>query len=181
MTHTFTNREKTLLMILVVMLLGVAYHLAIQTPVSERIQNAQAAESAASDEMTLETIKATKMKKMQTVIDAADDSTKAEIPIYDNLEKVMLQLDAILGTTTDYSLNFDEITKSNNLIYRPIKMTFTCQSYNAAKTVLTNLNNCKYRCMLDDISVGTTSKDSTNISNSEVEVNLTITFIEKLS
>ncbi len=181
MTHTFTAREKTLLMILVAMLLGVAYYFAIQIPVSERIQTAQAAQSAASDEMTLETVKATKMKKMQAVIDSAGNSSKAEIPTYDNLEKVMLQLDAILGTTTDYNLTFDQLTKGDNLMYRPIKMTFTCPNYAAAKTVLTNLNNCRYRCMLDDISIGTTSNDSNNISNSEVEVSLTVTFIEKLS
>jgi len=182
MTHTFTNREKTLLLILVIMLLGVAYYYAIYIPVSERIQTAQTTESAASDQITMETVKATKMKKMQGVIDAADENTsKAEIPPYDNLEKVMLQLDAILGSTTNYNLTFDQLTQSDNLMYRPIKMTFTCPNYAAAKTVLTNLNNCQYRCMLDDISVGTTSNESHDISNNEVSINLTVTFIEKLS
>lgn len=182
MTHTFTTREKILLLILVIMLLGVAYYFAIQIPVSDRILTAQNAEATATDEMSVETVKATKMKKMQAVIDGADsNSSKAEIPVYDNLEKVMLQLDAILGTTIDYSLTFDQISKGDSLVYRPINMSFTCPNYSAAKSVLANLNNCKYRCMLDNISVATTTSLSPDISNGEVMVSLTVTFIEKIS
>jgi len=182
MTHTFTAREKALLLILIILLLGVAYYFAVQIPVSERILTANTTESAAKDEISVETVKATKMKKMQEVIDNADaNSSKAEIPAYDNLEKVMLQLDAILGTTTDYNLTFEQLSKGDNLIYRPINMSFTCPNYSAAKTVLENLNNCKYRCMLDNISVGTTVSSNNDIFTNEVEVSLTVTFIEKQS
>lgn len=181
MTPTLTERTKVLLILLIALLLAVCYYYAVQIPVSDRIQTAQEAGASALDEITIDTLKAEKMKKMQDVIDSAaqNSSSKAEIPVYDNLEQVMIQLDSILKTTIDYSLTFDQLTINDHLVYRPIKMSFTCAGYSAAKAILESLNNCPYRCTLDDISVSTVSSSDSDLLSSDITVNLMITFIEK--
>ena len=180
-TYSFSDREKTLLVVLLCMLLGVFYYFVVQVPVSTRMEQAQAAQAAAEDSMVLETIKAEKMQRMQAAIDAADaDTRKAEIPPYNNIQNVMVQLDAIIGSaTTEYDISFLPIITEEGLVYRPISMTFTCADYAAAKAVLVDLNGCRYRCMIDSVSIEPESAESESIASSRVDVSLTMTFIEK--
>lgn len=180
-TYSFSNREKALLIVLLCMLLGVFYYFVVQVPVSTRIEAAQTAQAEAEDSMVLEAIKAEKMRQMQAVIDAADEDTrKAEIPSYNNIQNVMVQLDAIIGSATaDYDISFLPIITEDGLVYRPISMTFLCSNYAAAKNILMNLNGCQYRCMIDSISIEPESSEAESIADSRVEVSLTMTFIEK--
>lgn len=180
-TYSFNNREKVLLVILACMLIGVFYYFVVQVPVTDRIMAAQALQADAEDNMVIESSKATKMKKMQAVIDAADSNTlKAEIPQYNNIKNVMVQLDNIVGSaTTDYNISFSQITTNEGLVYRPINMSFDCANYAAAKNIILNLNNCQYRCMIDSVSIEPESSSNESIAASPVTVSLTITFIEK--
>lgn len=63
-------------------------------------------------------------------------------------------------------------------------MSFECGSYESAKTVIRNLSNCPYMCMLGDLvvySIGYTSqRDNMSIENGSVSVSLTITFYEHI-
>ena len=100
------------------MLIGVFYYFVVHVPVTDRITAAQALQADAEDNMVIESAKATKMKKMQAVIDAADSNTlKAEIPQYNNIKNVMVQLDNIVGSaTTDYNISFSQITTNEGLV-----------------------------------------------------------------
>ncbi len=177
-TYSFSDREKALLIVLLCLLLGVFYYFVVQVPVSTRMEQTQA---AAEDSMVLEMIKAGKMQRVQAAIDAADaDTRKAEISPYNNIQNVMVQLDEIIGSATaDYDISFLPIITEEGLVHRPISMTFTCADYAAAKAVLVDLNACRYRCMIDSVSIEPVSAESESIASSRVEVSLTMTFIEK--
>ena len=98
----------------------------------------------------------------------------------------MIQLDAILSAATDYQMTFSDVQFGDELVSRPIQMTFSAGSYSAAKTILSDLYNCRYCCSLSDITV--TSKgagaDSSaaaqgDVTAQSVSVKLTATFFEK--
>jgi len=72
---------------------------------------------------------------------------------YDNLQPVMFELNAILAPTQDYTLSFSTVDASQPIVRRSIALSFTADSYAAAKTVLQRLHGSAYRCMLDSLSL----------------------------
>ena len=65
----------------------------------------------------------------------------------------MLELHTILADTRDYSLSFGTVDASQSIVRREISVSFTSDSYNAAKAVLRRLHGSLYRCMLNDITI----------------------------
>lgn len=73
---------------------------------------------------------------------------------YDNLQPVMFELNTVLSGTQNYSLSFASLDASQSIIRRSIALSFTAESYAAAKAVLQQLHDSAYRCMLDSVSLG---------------------------
>ncbi len=119
-------------------------------------------------------------KQMQSKIDELKQSgtvPDAEVAEYDNIENVMLQLNAILSQADEYSLSFNEVsTDDNGSITRPVDLSFTASSYTAARSIINNLYQCPYRCAVSDISE---SAENDLATDGEIRVDLTVTFYEK--
>lgn len=185
MNRVFTTREKVLLLVFVIILMAAGYYWVIEQPVSERISAAASAEAGYQDEMMTETVKAKQIKDMKAVLDAGLDGQSkpvSAIPDYDNLENVMVQLDAILTPALDYSLTFSDVQPDGKLISRPISMTFKCDGYTAAKNIVDNLYHSIYRCTLDNITMTASAKDrdgAPDLNKDQVSVSLTVTFYER--
>jgi len=92
---------------------------------------------------------------------------------YDNLQPVMFELNSILAPTQDYSLSFSTVDASQAIVRRSISLSFTAGSYAAARTVLQQLHDSAYRCMLDNVSLNLDQGDGGTVS-----VNGTIVFFE---
>jgi len=92
---------------------------------------------------------------------------------YDNLQPVMFELNTILAPTMDYSLSFSTVDASQTIVRRSIALSFTADSYAAARTVLQQLHDSAYRCMLDSVSLSMDEGDSGTVS-----VTGTIVFFE---
>ncbi len=84
----------------------------------------------------------------------AADTPPLGIPDYDNLKAVMFELNSILAASQNYSLSFGSVDASQSIIRRGISMSFTCDSYDAAKAILQKLHDSEYRCMLSNLSLG---------------------------
>ena len=83
----------------------------------------------------------------------AREESPRGLAAYDNLQSVMLELHTILADTRDYSLSFGTVDASQSIVRREISVSFTSDSYNAAKAVLRRLHGSLYRCMLNDITI----------------------------
>ncbi|QNL45246.1 hypothetical protein H8790_04300 [Oscillibacter hominis] len=183
MNRTFTNREKVLLLILALVLLFVGYTKIVAQPVAQRMADAQLLGQSAQDELVLEIAKAQRLESMKQTLEQSGHAVQAaSIPDYDNLENVMVQLDAILGLAQEYSLTFSDVTfGEDGLVSRPIQMTVSCASYEAAKQVMERLSGCVYSCSLNGITVtaagGVTPPD---VTEGPVTVALTATFYETI-
>ena len=117
------------------------------------------------------------MQQKLAKIKASGAIPDAEIPDYDNIEKVMLQLNGILAHAQEYSLSFGEITDAaDGILSRPVELSFTAGSYTSAREIINQLYQCPYRCAVSDIS----EQAETNLSSDgTVQVDLTITFYER--
>jgi Tfp pilus assembly protein PilO len=182
LNREFTKREKILILILVFLLLFSGYFKFVLQPAQERVTAAQNACADIENSMTVETVKAKRLADMRAAIDSYENKTDGKssvVPLYDNIDNVMVQLDAIMKQAADYSLTFDDIQQGDQYVARPVEMSFTCGSYDAAKKIISDLDGCVYKCSLDNITVST-GKDSggVDITKGGVAVKLTATFYE---
>lgn len=183
MKREFTQREKALLLILVVVLLLTGYLKLFLVPVEKQYTDSRAEYSDVQDSLAQEQAKLSSMKKMETALKKLEDNGTASdimIPAYDNSDNVMVQLDEILGSALNYQMTFSDVVYGANLVSRPLKLTFAAKNYSSAREILTSLSDCKYRCALSNITVSAGS-DTGNIRIESVSVSLTVTFFEKFN
>lgn len=181
MKRAFTRREKVLLLVLVVILLLTGYLKLFLEPVEKQYAAAQTRCGNVQSALTREQAKLADMKKMEAALKKQEGGgvSGITIPAYDNSDNVMVQLDKILGSAVNYQMTFSDVVYGENLVSRPLKLTFSAGSYAAAREILTDLYSCKYRCALSDITVSSGSDDG-NLRSGGVHVSLTATFYEKL-
>ncbi|MDU7338255.1 MAG: hypothetical protein E7L17_09085 [Clostridium sp.] len=184
MKRPLSKRELVLLAVLVVVALFAGYFQLFLGPVESKKAQAQERLVQAQDAEIEEAAKLQQMQKMQSKLDKLNSSQEylsTGIPNYDNIDNVIVQLDAILSAAGEYHLTFSNVTYGDDMVLRPIQMSFTASNYAAAKQVLSNLYGCPYRCSLSKITVATSSDDAAqgSIAKRKVTVTLTATFYEK--
>lgn len=181
MTKSFSKREKVLLLVLVAILLSAIYYFFVALPSMDAISVANTQTATLQDEIMMETARLKKIKEMEKKIEEAStaDGFKTQIPNYDNLEKVMKQMDSILSATTEYKLAFAPITEEDSLVYRPIEAEFNCANYATAKNIIQQIYKSPFKSLIDNLSVDNVEYDDTNIVTSPVKVTMTVVFIEK--
>lgn len=176
----FTTREKVLLLVLAVVLLAVGYFRFFLTPIQNEINTQQQRQEELTNSILLEQTKLQQLEMMQEKVDkikASGTVPDAEVPNYDNIEKVMLQLNGILAQAQEYNLAFGEISDENDgILSRPVELSFVTDSYASAREIINQLYQCPYRCAVSDISEQA-EKDLS--SDSTIRVDLTVTFYEK--
>ena len=180
--RAFTRREKILLVILAVLIVVVGYTRLFLQPMQDKIDAENTRQAEAEEQTILETTKLMKMKQMEedlAAMKAAGAVPNAEVPAYDNIENVMIQLNTILRQATDYSLAFKEVSiDQNGMVSRPIEMSFTAGNYATVRSIVNDLYHCWYRCAIDSISVSAME----NLSNNNIiQVELSVIFYEKVN
>lgn len=172
-------REKFMLVFLIVLLIGVGYYMFFYTPLQSEMSSIAVQSSEIDTQITTSMAKIGKMDEMQAELDEifsrpADEIT--EIAAYDNKEVVLNQLYGILGRTSDYSLNFtDPEVQPDGTVRRNISMSFHCDSYEAAKSVIRDLTDSHWRCLVSNLAI---TCDEGDMMTMGVTVTVTITFFE---
>lgn len=187
LTRQFTRREQALLLLLAALSLFAVYFLAVHLPAAEAMERARAeSEAVSADIMALEA-KRERMDQMRRELDEIlSQPNVAEIPVYDNLQRVMDFLNTVLGSAQEYSLSFQGLRQSEDsgILRREMQMTYVSASYGAARDVLEQLQNCPFRCQLSDLSAapfaadGQTLNADAALTDGPVQVSLTVTFFE---
>ena len=193
--YTFSAREKVLLVILALIVVGLAWYQFVFVNVQNQISEIQSQTADAEDTVAVDQAKLVEMNKMQTAIKQyeAEGLKKTAMPSFDNTQNVMNQLNAILASTSNYALTFDDLdtTTETGVVRRGVTLTFGCASYADAKAVLVNLSQGAYPCEIDSVSMvdntaNTTTQSgivgsgsSTNASTSAFAVTAHVIFFEK--
>jgi len=163
LSHAFTKREKMLLIILVLILLFLLWYQAIFVNVQNQVGSLNEQIGEQEDALTIDQAKSAQMSMMQAAIDQykAQGATATAMPAFDNQQNVMNELNAILSSTNSYTLTFDDLdTSETGTVKRGVTLSFGCNSYDDAKTVLTNLAQGAYPCTIDSTSINDNSASS---------------------
>ena len=173
MKKGLSAREKVLLLILIVMGIFAAYYYAFYVPTQDKIAYYQDEALYLDEQIIVAEGKSAKMVLMKKELDAiksGDMTNVKELPKYDNSGNVMSSLSAILSSASQYNISFGGVTESEGIVRRNISLNFTASSYEAAKSILSDIYNGDYRCLMKDLHI--------TQGNGICNVNVQITYFE---
>ena len=173
-----STRESVMLVFLVVLLIGVVYYMGFYTPLQEEMASISAQSIDTDTAIQSASTRVMEMNKMQEELDeilARPESEITEIAPYDNKEAVLTQLYSILSRTQEYNLDFtDPAVQEDGTVRRTISMSFKCADYKAAKAVIADLTDSRWRCLVSTLTIAADE----DMLTQPVEVTASITFFE---
>lgn len=189
LSYTFSRREKILIVVLAVILVGLAWFVFVFQRTNDELIRIDGELAAVQTESTVITQKVAEMNKMQATVDQrkAEGAQKKTVPAYDNLTALMTELNSIMSASSDFVMEFDEVDMSNpDYVKRGVRIDFACDSYAQAEQIIKSLAQGKYPCSVDTISIvdNSLSKSSRNVTvrnlgAGNVASSIHVTFLEK--
>lgn len=182
--RALSAREKVMIVILTVLLVGALYFLLFYQPLQNELLSLENQTNEVKTQIETAMVKVKQMDTMQAELDEifANGNDVSEIAAYDNSQAVMNQLDGILASATEYDLSFADadIDEESGTVRRQVNMSFTCANYTAAKNIALALAENHWRCLVTSLSISSDVNDETgkNIMTTPVSVKATITFFE---
>lgn len=184
MNRDVNAKEKVLLVILVLIILGFGYYRFVDQPVRKNLAKAEAEYSSIQTELTEVRIKIRELQRMQDEIDKITSGGKDSfMPSYNNAKEELALLNDILNeSVTQYSVAFTSVSRYKDQIRRDFKLSFTAPDYESMKAVIDKLTGVDYRCMVGDCSCNVIKvKDQqSQEETTALSVSATATFFETM-
>ena len=176
-----SSREKLLLAVLGVMILALCYIKFFLDPV--RAKTAEYLSQAESEKVQTASLQSrvTKVVSMRKAIDEAKTEAREPqyVPQYDNSKPVVSELNRILSGSTGYSLSFGVLSRNDYIVERPIQISFTADSYQDARKILTELHDSSFMNMIYDVSFSDSAAVASRSSEDKgCSMELMITYFE---
>lgn len=176
-SRDFTRFEKTLLLILSVILIGLVYFQFVEKPVRRAIASSKAESRDLETELTAVKARAERLDKLDSEIDAIKGSgSVSRMESYNNSSREVDLLNDILSDTLKYTITFADVTRTNDQIRRNFTLEFRTADYYSMRKVIERICGSQYRCLVDEIRCTTTHNDK----ESYVTAKLTATFYETM-
>ena len=182
MNRVFTTREKILLVILAILLIGCFYYLVVLKPSLDTLASSESQLSAVQDEIALQQVVATKKAELR----AADQGSRSKrgrpedaAQLRQHEKRAGQSFDAILAEASSYNIDFSNAEFAGTLVRRNVSISFTTDTYAAAQTVLEQLIDCKYSCLVTDITIKGDGLGQASSAN-KVTASANVTFFEAL-
>lgn len=169
-----STREKFLLCVLLVVAVVSAYFALFYQPITLKMADLDTQIGETEDALLESQIKVSQQEKMVAELERlrAEEKNLISIAPYDNLQAVIIELNGILAQTNEYSLDFGTVDTSQVIVRRNIILNFTTGSYDSAKSVLRQLSDSRYRCLLSALSI------NQDWRGGQVHVSVNMTFFE---
>lgn len=179
--RTFSRREKLLMLLLAaIMLLGV-YLLGVHYPVRDSLAQLETERANLDLELQIAMAQYSSYTAMQEELEellSRPSDQVTVVPDYDNLQPLMNRLNQILSLAESYDLSFDPVTVEDSIVRRTIRMSFTCGSYQSARSIVEQLYRTGWRCLVSDLSLST-PQGAGNLADSTVVAAATVTYFEQ--
>ena len=177
----FTVRETVLLLFMSILFLGIFYYLLVASPVNEEISKCSSQQVPVEDDISTELIKASRKKKMLDEMEQSAGEPQGELKPYNNLNDEMRELYQALEEAESYNISFSEARASGTIVRRDISIAFQAGSYEQVRTILRNMANSQFRCIIKDMDISASSGRGESrgmASAGAVSVSVMITYYE---
>lgn len=174
--HKFSLRETVLVCIAAILALGIFYYEAIEKNYQKALH--QYDTTNIQSEMDLLDVKEAKMRSMKSYIEEHSDANQGEVAVYNNLANEIDALANILQpTASNVSIQWAEPYLTDTIVRRNADITCTVPSYVIAESVIDQIVNLQYKCIISSLSISGSDTMSVNTSES-VSISMTVTFFE---
>lgn len=178
MSRDFTTREKIMLLLLTIILLGAGYYVVVDQPVRIAISNAKSQQDELNTELMLLQTKAASLSQMQSELDYIEQGTSlGKMGSYNNSKAELDELNQLLKDANTYDISFSDVTRDGDLIRRSFSLTFSASDYNKAAELVKSLCSGEWRCIISDLRV---VSDGDDLNVGSVNVGVTATFYETM-
>ena len=152
LSRDFTTKEKIMIVVFCLLLLGLAYYRFFYVPTQDQIAAANSQRANYEIELTEVMAKEATIRKMKEEIDELGElSNVSRIESYNNSKQEISLLNRVLGPATEYSIKFSNIKRDGDLLRRNFTLMFKTDSFVSAKRIIASLEESPYRCILGDI------------------------------
>lgn len=172
-------------LILLLVLVGV-YGVKVHLPIVKEQEKLFAQQELLDEQLILLTSKYQLQEQMAEHLASVATEETIMTPDYDNLQLLMNSLHQMLLPTTSYELRFgasipDE--KDKTVFRREVDLQFTASSYEKATEIITEIEQCPYRCQLIEVKIFPESSTRKNVAVTDgaVEVSVAAVFFERIS
>ena len=177
LSRKFTTREKVLLLVMAIMLLGLFYYQVVYKQTEHMIAEYDTIDL--ENELTIVQGKAARKKKMEQEMAEGGQKANGEVATYNNITNEINELNAILANADTFNLSFGEAKAEGTTVRRDIQVSFQTGSYAKMKEFLQQLHDCRYRCLIRNVSVSADASNEKGINAAgDINVSLTVTFYE---
>lgn len=174
LSRDFTLKEKFLIVILLLILLGFGYYWFVDQPVRRETASAQAETTALKQELGNARERIKHLKNMQSELDWLGSlDAVSRMGSYSNNNAELAALDQILSAAKSYSVSASGLSRSGDQVRRNFSLQFTVAGFADAKEIVTQLTRCHERCMVGDLHY-------TGASGGPATVSTTVTFFETM-
>ncbi len=152
LSRDFTTKEKIMIVVFCLLLLGLAYYRFFYVPTQDQIAAANSQKANYETELMEVMAKEAQIRKMKEEIDELGElSNVSRIESYNNSKQEISLLNRVLGPATEYSISFSNIKRDGDLLRRNFTLMFKTDSFVSAKRIISSLEESPYRCVLSDI------------------------------
>ena len=179
MSRDFTTKEKILLILLTVILLGAVYYLAVDQPVRNALAEAADAQENLTTELMVLQQKTAVLSKMQKELNTIQNHEGyGEMGSYNHSKAELDELNQLLQDADSYDISFSNVTRNGDLIRRNFSLTFSTSDYEKAEELIQRLCKGSWRCLISGINI-VSQEDS--LEQGGVNVGLSATFYETMT
>lgn len=178
MSRDFSFKEKILLLILALILLGAGYYLAVDQPVRNALNEAMAQQDSLNTELAILQQKAQMLSRMKSELEMLQkDSLHGRMGSYNNSKAELDELNQVLQEANTYNISFSNVSKDGDLIRRTFSLSFQADDYEKAEDLIIRLCKGEWRCLIGDIRFATSVQ---NLKEEGASVGLSATFYETM-
>lgn len=188
LARQFTKREKVLLVLLAILIVGVAYFKLVHEPVTESVENSTNIINTLNTENSLLYVKAERKRQMLSEVDnILQGSNAQEIPAYDNLSQLTAFLNEALKQSQSYDITCGNVQfeENSNIVRRPVQILCIVKDYETAEKIINDIATCPFCSQISNASfLPYNAKEVKledridNVEDGEITLNLTMTFYE---
>jgi len=153
MSRDFTRTEKILIVVLVLILLALVYYQFVDKTVRQSITNAQSEAGMLETELAAAQARLAAAQKVKNSMDELEATGNMSwMGSYNNSKAEVAFLNSILADTLQYSVTFNNVTRTGNQIRRSFTLEYRTGSYAAAHEIMARLCQSHDRCLVSDAS-----------------------------
>ena len=147
--YVLTKTQKIVLLVVVFALIAGGYYAGFYLPVQRRIEAADTAELDA--QIQLEQMKAMQIRQMEEEIEENKTSNAPMVPAYNHFKTETEELNRIFANAYDFTFQYSEPQVDGMEIRRAMNISFTADSFDHAVSMLHEVVEGPYRCLIVDI------------------------------